>query len=148
MAEGFLIGLMAMGCCLWQVLNTTSQLTFQGTQHSLETFDELSLSSSQASWIGIQALHHLFSGDISKTVSFNFPTGGHVLASLLATISPLVSSTFPCLTLPSSPYVQILPCLPDLLKCSLIPAARMCFLSFEFHSTFYLAFHAYHIMVS
>lgn len=57
----------------------------------------------------------------------------------VTTTSPLwTSPTSPRLICLSSPYVQIMPHLEDLLKCFLIPPARRDFPSSEFHSPLYL----------
>lgn len=157
MTAGLLTGfLTSASCCLWQVLNTASQLTFPGhtPPRCSETFDDLSLSSSQAFWPQLQGLHNLFSGDISKTVSSNSAFGSYIPARLLSSslqspmvISPWVSSAFQCLTLLSCPYVQILPCFQNLLKCSLIPPGRRGVHFLWIPQNLELAFHAYHILI-
>lgn len=157
MTAGLLIGFLTSGaCCLWQVLNTTSQLTFPGRTppRCSETLDDLSVSSSRAFWPKLQGLHNLFSGDISKIVSSSSAFGSYIAARLLSSsfrsqmvISPQVSSAFQRLTLLSSPYVQILPCFQNLLKCSLISPGRRGVHFLWIPQNLELAFHPYHILI-
>lgn len=121
--------------------NTASQLPFPRhmPNQCSETFDDLSLPSSKAFWPRTQALNKLFLGDISKSVSLNLPLGSCVLAKLLASVSPWVSSLISLCSNPALPLWCI--------ECSLISSARRGFPSSEFHSTLYMVFHAYHNLV-